>query len=214
MKSKIAVLTATMLCIVCYANAQTIEKGKNLISGALGFNSQQTKDIAANQFQEQKYKSANINFQFGKAIKENIFAGVGVGYSPFSSVGNRSNFAEAKSSGTIYSGNVFVRAYKNVGKDFYIFAQPSIGYTFGEGLQERESSRTYWKSSSVGFSVAPGLSYNVYKKLYMDVSLPNVIALTYSTSKNNGLEAKNFNFYTSLNSQILQNLGVGFSFIL
>jgi hypothetical protein len=68
----------------------------------------------------------------------------------------------------------------------------------------------------------PGISYQIFKKLHVELTLPNLIAMSYSVNKSfnsNTPESyskkENFAVNTAFtNAAILNTLGIGFRFVL
>lgn len=212
MKSKGTALTAALLCFAIFTNAQTIERGSKLISGSLSMSSTSSNNLS-NPSYYYKGNSGNIFLSAGTAVKDNLFAGVSLGFGRSKQTSENETATKATSNAGSYSANVFLRAYKNIGKDLYVFVQPVAGFSFHENKYEREPTSTYTKSSSIYASVGPGMSYRLFNAFYLDLALPNVLYLGYTKAKDANSKSNSFDFTSSLTTQTLQNLSAGFSFI-
>src|SRR5688500_14694907 len=107
---RIQLLIASSLFIVSTANAQ-ISKGSILLGGNLSFSSVKSEDGI-----KQPNLNLNLSPSIGKAIKENLIVGVGLGYSRYR---NGPKGSEIEYSNK-YGGDLFVRKYYPLGRNFYL----------------------------------------------------------------------------------------------
>lgn len=211
MKSKISVIATVALCISSYANAQTIEKGSTLIGGGLNLGG--SKYYTQNNYGSDSGKSngTNFNIALGKAVRDNSIAGASLLYGFSKSKSLKVSGTESTSNN--YGINFFYRRFFEMGNKFYFWAQPAVGFYFSDSKTLNPNQKNYSKSMNTGIYLTPGFSYNVYKKLYLDIALNNIASLTYNASESPGVKQNGFGFNSSLSAGRLGDLGMGFNFI-
>ena len=99
--------------------------------------------------------------------------------------------------------------------------EAGVNYIGGDGTSR--SSSTFFteqdiKISGVELFLMPGLSYRILKKVHMELTIPDIISiqnLTQKTTRNNQTtKQSSTHFLSSLNSNGLNALGIGFRIIL
>lgn len=215
MKTKILPALAILLLAATGTNAQ-ITQGKYLLGGSLSYAN--TQDVQYNGSPVQKFFSSNI--QIGKVFKENAVAGLIFSYS-FATNGvatNKTNW---------YSAGIFYRKYKPLTKGLYFFGEVDAVYDYSRSTQGKfqiGSDASRYTTNGATISFVPGLSYAVCKKLQMELSMPNLFNLSYDrvkdektfTNSQQILTSKANNFYANanLNASLLNNVAIGFKFLL
>jgi hypothetical protein len=211
-----------VICIGINANAQ-IKKGSILLGGQVSYYNSKS-DNSFNLQPDQKTTSGNFIISAGKAFKENSVFGIAIGYSSFSNKNNSVN--PFKQDNNYYNISVFYRKYKSLGNGFSFFAEGGISYN--NNKQKNDDSlhlNSYEQTQSgIGFYLTPGISYQVCKKLQLEILIPNIVYANYSVTKSHSTSQPNppqssktnsFSFNTSLSpSSSLGAFGVGFRFIL
>ncbi len=215
MKTKILPALIILLLAATGTNAQ-ITKGKYLLGGSLSYSNSQ--DVPYNGSPVQK--SFNSNIQIGKVAKDNTVAGLIFSYS-FANNG----IATYKSNQ--YSAGIFYRKYKPLTKGLYFFGELDAVYDYSRNTQGKfqiGSDASRYTTNGARISFVPGLSYGVCKKLQMELSMPNLLNLSYGRVKDEKtfatsqdiLTSKANNFYANanLNASLLNNFAIGFKFLL
>jgi len=204
------------MSIVMSSFAQ-IKKNDFLVGGQLSynyFNSEENNLSHTSKF-------GTINIIAGKAIRENRVAGVLLRYSSDYSK-NVGTYDTVKNRNNYYSIGGFYRAYSKIANVFYFFAELDGAYTFSSGTIEEINRSAMQKGKGGYLSITPGISYQMAKKLQLEIMLPGLISIQYLENKIEGKTAstedamtKVFTASTSLsNPNGLGFLGVGFKFIL
>ena len=214
---KISILSG-ILFFFTVANGQ-INKGAILIGGQLS-----SSDVKTNSNSSMSSSSTtSISVSLGKSFTENSLCGITLGYSPTSNSGNGNNNGISTEKSKDYSASVFYRKYKKLLTGLYLFNE--VGARFDYWRLNYSSTDTTYKISSVynnyngSLYYTPGLAYRVCKKIDLELLLPSLVSLSYSTGKTNGNElgaaniVKNnsFAFNTSLS---FSSLAFGVKFIL
>ena len=205
MKTKLLLAGICMACMFT-ANAQKdIPKGSLLLGGNLSFSSTTFKNPDNT---ESKSHGFSIVPSVGIGIRDNLFLGLTLGYNLYKN--SSSGFSSAYDSTTTrgYNAGVFVRKYKPLKNNFYIFLQGGIGASYADRSIEDIPNRTFYqKDLSVNLSVSPGISYAINSKFQIETGFNDLFGVGYSqavmaddrwyagTSKRNS-----FNAYTTLNN--------------
>ena len=210
MQQKITLLSAFLFIGFMAANAQ-FTTGKYLLGGDLYFQTENGKDV------DYKNEGANVTLKFGKVIKENTIVGLNLvyGYSSFDNQGDQIQNSNN------YGGGIFYRKYKTLSKDFHLFGETGLNYSYGEYKNNYSGSNIWNKTITNGVNInfMPGLSYSLNNKVKIELLMPNLLGIGYTHSKysmsNSPDETKNnFSFFTNIDGNLLSNFGVGFKFLL
>lgn len=206
MRTKILLSIAILFFAETTLNAQ-VHKDRVLLGGSLNYSN------TSNPTRHSFYS----NLQIGKVIKENTVIGL---------IGSYSNDIYSSSFKiTSYSAGIFYRKYKMLLTNFYFFAEAEGLYSYSNNVQESYNGGQYLRSSSRGVTISliPGISYAVWKKLQMELSIPSFAILSYShvTTINSSLPAgfspqksDHYAAGVNLNSNLLSNFAIGFKFLL
>jgi hypothetical protein len=199
-----------------------IKKGAILLGGQLGFNNSSgdyTSNTPPNTPQNQKSRGANFGIAIGSAIKDNVVVGINAGYGSYKNE-NTVGITSFTSTTNQYNFGVFYRQYKSLGRNFYFLGEAGIGYNGSKQTDKNTPvvNDVTRKSSGVQLYLSPGVAYQVSKKLQLEILVPNIVSAGYSknktTSQVNNSTQDNFYINTNLNGPPLNNLAVGFRFIL
>lgn len=205
------------IVLAATSNAQIL-KDKILVGGLLSSYSNKT-DY---QNSSQKYNNTAIGLSLGKVIKENKVIGVNISFSPYKQTNQSSSTNEIK--GNTTNIGIFYRQYKALGKGFYFFGEGEVGFT---GSNRKETitpgnSIRETKATGVYLGFTPGVSYQAYKKFFVDLTLPGLLNMRYLDSKftdktnsSSNSQSKEFLFVSNLQSpSVFGNLGIGVRFLL
>ena len=164
-----------------------------------------------------------LNLSVGKAIKENTVIGLYGGYGQGKNENIYSISASNISTSTTTSAGIFYRKYKSLGKNFYFFGELNAGY---RGYKQEYENRVIGAittsadtENGVELGLTPGISYRLFKKLQLEVLMPSFAGLRYATTKNSGsnittTKGSLFQLSSNLNSGLLNNMALGFKFVL
>src|SRR3954469_4650817 len=217
MNRKTTILLLTLFACISIAKGQ-ITKHSVLLGGQISY--QNYNYHYQGEPSERKEKNGIFNISIGKAIKENSVYGLNLQYAPSTSTNAYigSNFANVDTKQ--YGIGIFNRQYKMLAKDLYFFAESGALYNnrkdvYTDTSSIKEGTLKQWGAQ---LNLTPGISYRIYKKLHLEVTIPNIILIQYSKTTDRpeaiNTETKSFVFNTSLNGTTLSWLGVGFHFIL
>ena len=216
---KIYALTIALVCFSFLSQAQ-IRKGSIYFGGDINYTSQ--KEEVLNSTPGGANNEGKVNFTtfspaIGIAVEENVFAGIDFTYS--NSEAENSSLSNNYKNKSIGAG-VFVRRYFPVANKFYLFGQVRLGYYNRDYNQTSMFSSETTQEDSWGLQagIVPGLSYNVYKSLYLELGLNNLLQIQYENTDRtrtfggggrSSSEIKNFSVGSSLSNSPL-NIGVRF----
>lgn len=211
-------LFSTIIAIFNLTLSAQIKKGTILLGGQIYYGDTKVNYYASQP--EQKNKSAYFNISAGTALKENKVLGFSVtyGHSEFSYNYNSNAYINGKYDR--YNFDVFYRQYKILAKDFYFFGELGAGY-LGSNQTDTEvpsNNKTKYTLAGGELYLTPGIAYRIYKKLQVELLIPQIAGINYSvlkrTAQTNISKEDQFRFNTNLNSSLLSNLGLGFRFVL
>src|SRR6185369_8181055 len=165
----------TVLFLSASLNAQ-IKKQSILLGGQLSYYSDQNRTDNLHQ----EAQSGTIGVSVGKAYKDNYIIGINLNYSPL----KQTNFLSGNDTVTTkFNGfqiGAFLRQYKMLGKDFYFFGQLDGAFI---SANQKDDYRTLGDVNATqrgGFiSLTPGISYQVFKKMQLELTIPNILSVQY-----------------------------------
>lgn len=181
MKQRFLLSLVFVFTFIAATQAQ-IGKGSMWLGGSIGF-SQSKSDFGTNQ----KMESFNVSPAVGKAIKENIIAGVRLGYSKSTSKNTNSPESYYNSTTENYGGGIFIRQYVPVVSRLYIFGEATASYAASKQTRDelhsniKVNTETKGWSTSLGFT--PGVSYGVTRKLQLETGFNSLFSMSYGKSK-------------------------------
>lgn len=215
MTKKIAALIVSLAGLYSTSNAQ-FSNTSFLLGGQAAYSSVSTDNINYPSVN----KSGNFNLQFGKTVNESTVVGITLLYGGNSSQTGDTTYGSINKNRN-YGFGIFGRKYKQLAKNLYFFGEAGVNYVYGRQTitPMNPDNEVVLTSASVQVAVMPGIAYNICKNLQIELLIPNVLNLNYkeeTTKYPNPAEIKNtyFNVSSSLQSNPLENLGVGFKFLL
>ncbi len=209
-----------MFCFLSLTTVAQINKNSILLGGDFSY-SRNNSQVLNN---ESKNSYGYLGIAIGKAFKQNSVIGISASASPTL----QSNYIYGNDTfqmkNNYYSAGIFYREYKQLAKDFYLFGNADASYRISNEKRDHQSPNKDYERKRKGatIGVSPGLSYQLFKKLQVELTLPSLINISYFNSKYEddqlpGTITKENNFSISSNlfgNSILGNLGLGFRFIL
>jgi hypothetical protein len=217
MKKITTTIIAGLLFLI--SNAQ-IKNGAIVLGGELsGYSGKNTRQTQATN----NSNGFTLGAYFGKAIKQNQVLAITLGYSSSKLVDSYSNNDYNTSTTSIANVGLSYRKYNKILSVFYFYMEPNLTTSFGKNKQHSSFSTSANSSNSFGInaSFSSGLAFRVYKKLQLEINLPQIVRLDYGNSKNSStnpnsttVSATYFNFNTSLSGDLFKNVGIGFKFVL
>ena len=205
------------LFFLSLSSSAQIAKGSVSLGGSVGFgHASQDRNSSPG---DGKSNYFNFSPAIGKAIRENLIAGITLNYGKSKS----ENFEPyVNYTSRNYGAGLFIRRFYPIASHFYFFNQADLGYQYTKS--ENEFSAPYYnfsKSKGISLGIQPGLSYNVTKAFYLEMGFNNLLQISYvvaeermRTSPNPEIYRKTKSF--SLNSSLINstNLNIGVRFII
>lgn len=199
-----------------------IQAGTILIGGQISYNS--TGTTFSFDPKGQKNNSGTYNVSVGKVLKTNAVFGITLGYAP-SSFSNFFNGADYVSGNLkMYNMGIFYRQYKMLAKGFYFFTEAGLAYnTFKQTTADTSGANSeVIIQHGVQLTLMPGIAYKITKRLFIEIVMPDFVTVQYfvttddlrTTQQFESAKQHQFTLNTSLNSNGLNFLGVGFHFVL
>lgn len=218
MTRKTTIVLLTLFACISIAKGQ-ITKNSVLLGGQISY--QNISYHYQGTPSDSKNKTASFNVSIGQVFNENSVFGFNLQYAPSTSTNTYvgSNYSNVDTK--LYSIGIFTRQYKALAKDLYLFAESGAAYNNRKEVYTEINSNEKigtLKQWGAQLNLTPGISYRIYKKLHLEVTIPNIVLIQYYKTTNRpeaiNTETKSFIFNTSLNGTALSWLGVGFHFIL
>lgn len=217
MKLRILLLLVVVCSSITISIGQ-ISPGKILLGGSIGYNSNKSTQLPPPNLSSD-YSSLSSNIQLGKFIRENTAAGFFLSYSYYKNSGQNNQSIKNSYS----SAGIFYRKYQTLARNFYFFGEGDLSYTYSKNKQvgyQAPDVITNTVSNGGVLSLTPGISYTVWKKLQMELLMPNIFSISYFHTKTNynytsaSSEGNTFSADVNLNSGLLSNFAIGFKFFL
>ncbi len=221
MRTKTLLLVTTFFFTVIISDAQ-INAGRYLLGGSFST----VTATYPQPYTTSKYKSINTDIQFGKVVKENSVVGVILSYGY-----NNSYYSHTRDSSIFknkqYGAGIFYRKYKKLATNLYLFGETDALYAHSESRQNYyvpgySDYKTFSDGAVVSF--VPGISYAIRKRIQVELSMPNIISLSYThihTKFYNDFnpvipdqKGNDFSLNTNINANNLFSFGIGFKFVL
>ena len=197
-----------------------IKKGSILLGGGVFYFDSKIAN-STNQ-RDQKNSSATFNISVGKAFKGNSLYGLNLSYSPstYDYAYNGSTYVNRKLK--FYSIGGYYRLYKSLAKDFYFFSELGAAYNFSHQIDTDTLGIKQGTENQTGgqLNFTPGISYKIFKRINLEITIPNIVYVQYSVSKTETTtpsqhsKENRFSVNSNLNSTPLNYLGIGFRIIL
>ena len=168
MKAKTLLFFAIFLFVALLSNAQ-VKQGRALLGGSISYYN------ASNPMLNSFYSDV----QFGKVINNNSVVGIIGSYST-----NNYNYTVTSPNKTTgFSVGFFYRKYKYLANNLYFFGELDGSYAYSKNIQRyynNVSQNLDSKSNGVTVSFIPGISYTIWKRMQLELSMPNIANLGYS----------------------------------
>ena len=161
-----------------------INKGEIILGGNVGY-SEQTGSSSIPVITT-KIESWNVNPSFGKAIRDNLVLGLDINYGHSSYNNGDPSYSNGADS---YKAGLFLRRYKPLGNNFYLFMQSmfSVSYTHGTASYLNGGNAVYSHDDNKTFGLAlqiyPGISYAINRKWQLETGLPNFLSMAYNHTR-------------------------------
>ena len=218
MKSKL-LFSVILMCFFISVHAQKdLPKGSVLLGGNIAFSNATYKDVNSTN----KTSGFSISPSAGVAVRDNLFVGIGLSYGHIKNSPSFNGSVVDSSRYNSYGINLFVRKYKPLKNNFYLFLETGVGVSLAKRtLMNNLPGRDYYqKDLNVGLGITPGVSYGINSKLQIETGFNSLFGIGYSESKyrDNGSfpgerKSTSFNAFTSLNNFSSQ-LYIGFRLLL
>ncbi len=208
-KSMSRILLSILVILSSLSASAQFNKGNLLIGGTLSYSS--FKLNSASVSSEQEFDSGVFDFSIGKAVKENELFGININYSPNLNTANY-GYGNVTIRTSNYGIGVFYRLYKNIGKEFFIFGEAGAAYVGSTTSTKDSSGNKISTGTSYGGNIylTPGIAYKISKKFFLELSIPQLFLVSYSSTGSSHQIYANAN----LNSNPLNSLGIGFRLVL
>jgi hypothetical protein len=173
MRKSLLIVFLLVFLVSAKTTAQ-LSKGSIWLGGSLNFSSTSNQESATTP--EAKSSSITISPYVGIALSETSVAGMTLNFREV----KQSDFAPFNRHEEYYGAGLFYRNYKNLGKNFYLFANGDLSYTHGRKVQWYRLDRSdvlKARIHTVKLAVYPGIAYAVSRRLHVELMIPDFIAV-------------------------------------
>jgi hypothetical protein len=224
-------LTLVLIFSISFIVSAQFKKNDILLGGQLSYSYYSTNQTVTNSpgypQNDQKQNNGNITISAGKALNETTVLGVTLSYLPVSSKSYYSNGVgplNYRDNG--FSAGIFYRKYKTLGKEFYLFGQIAAFYNWSNQTGKDSAGVTILTGSGwgAGINLYPGIAYRISKHFFLELTIPDLFLAQYNKLKSVSQEnivssfgtsqSDQFTISSSLSSNPLMGLGIGFRLIL
>jgi hypothetical protein len=210
-------LLAASLLLFSTGRAQ-IKKGDWLLGGNLWFLKVDNDPVVASR------SDATVRFispSFGKAIGDNLVAGINLSFGYQKQVQQSANSPLYRDQYWNYYLAFFIRRYKDLGHNFSLFLEGDLGGAWGPEKGSFEGSNELYvdhSSYNISASLDGGLAYHLTHRWLLETGFQGLVYASYGQSWENGSiqsfrKASGFRMWTNLN-RALSNFSIGCRYVL
>lgn len=143
-------------------------KGSQFVNLNVSLQTSNVDSQGSTQTQETKNFGFSINPSYSYAVSDNLFLGLGVGYTYNDREGKINGVVENESNTNSYSIFPFVRYYKGIGKKLALFVQGETRYSYSKSELNQARPR---KNDSFFVGIRPGLVFMLNKNFGLETSI-------------------------------------------
>lgn len=185
-----------------------ITKGSLLLGGNINFNSQKSAQPQGSGYSPQS-SQVIINPTIGKALKDNLVAGISMTWAQGQSSEDDGSGGISKIKTDVYGLGIFLREYTPLSSRFLFFVQEELGGSMTIGKQQDTTSYNQYE---VSLSLDPGIAYMASRKVQLEITFQNLFSVSYLHDKSGPFTSSSFS--TGVATPNLQNVSLGFKFLL
>lgn len=213
------VFTLSMIVLLALNASAQFTKGNKVLG--LGLNFQTSKQESDGQNPViQKNQDFYLSTELGFATRENRLSGffVGAGYSNNKYELPNTPAANVSDEQFNVGGGYFTRAYRSLGKNFFIFGEGRAGLNYSQ-QKNFTSGNARTSQYAVNVGVYPGIAYKWNQRFLFEIRFADFVNVGYSyreqKSDTNPTSTRNsFGVGTSLGLGYLSNIGIGARWIM
>lgn len=219
MKQKF-LLSTLFVCMFIVSTQAQIGKGSAWLGGNIGFSQSKSDNVTS---PDRKTQVIQFNPSVGTAIKENLIAGISLGYSENTDKETNSNGSYTKTTAKYYGGGIFIRRYIPVVTRLYLIGDATAYYNSGKETRNEVyntvNNKVTTKSWNTGLSFTPGISYGLTKKVQLETGFNSLFSVGYGKSKRNlagsgSSKETSESFSAGINLENKSTFYIGFRFLI
>ncbi len=153
----------------------TFKKGTSLINGGLFFNSTKIETTSTLEQEDTRF-GIGINSSYGYAISDNLFLGLGLGYTRNKRENDVPGSPVQETISNTFRVFPYARYYKGIGKNLALFVQGEAQFSTSKTENNGED---FIETDSFFIGVRPGITFTISKCLALETSIG---ALGYTSS--------------------------------
>lgn len=209
---------STILLLTINANAQ-FKKGNKLLGFGFNAGTNTVEQQSMNVTQVNKEKMFNLSVELGFAVKANLVTGfyLNGGTGTLETEYRTPNSIIYKSKLQNLGGGFFIRNYKNIKGDFFVFGEARAGISYSE-TKNTVSDFIEYKRNTISAGLYPGIAYKWNSRFLLELRFADLVSLNYNQQNGfsgpTAVNQKSFNIGSSLGLGYLSNIGIGVRWII
>lgn len=213
------IVTFSIIVLLAFNASAQFNKGNKVLGLGLNFNSSTIQRQDNNLTQNTKEQLSNLSLELGFATRQNLVMGFYLNGGFGTSENEYGNPVSTVFKSKLYNvgGGLFVRNYKKIGGDFFVFGDIRAGINSAE-TKNVISEFVEYKRSAVSAGIYPGLAYKWNNKFLLELRFADLLSINYVQQRSymgiTAIESKNFNVGSSLGLGYLSNIGIGARWII
>lgn len=213
------VITLSMIVFFALNASAQFSKGNKVLGLGLNFQTSKQETDGPTPFNRNE-QTVHFSTELGFATKENRLSGffVGAGLSNNKYEVPSQPASNTSSESFNVSGGYFTRAYKMLGKNFFVFGEGRAALNYSQ-YKNSTLNNPEFKQYGVNVGVYPGLAYKWNQRFLFEIRFADFVNVGYSHTQleniNNQTSTQNsFGIGTSLGLGYLNNIGIGARWII
>lgn len=213
------IVTLSIVVLLALNVSAQFTKGNKVLGLGLNFSSSTTKRQDNNLTQITKEQLSNLSLELGFATRQNLIMGFYLNGGLGSSENEYGNPTSTVFKSKLYNagGGVFVRSYKKIGGDFFIFGDIRAGINSAE-TKNVISEFVEYRRLGLSAGIYPGLAYKWKNNFLLELRFADLLSINYAEQRSymgiTAIESKNFNVGSSLGLGYLSNISIGARWII
>jgi hypothetical protein len=212
-------ITLSVISLIVFNASAQFQKGNKVLGFGFNASSGTVQQQSPNLTQINKENLFNLSIELGFATRSNLVTGF------YLNGGTGTLETEYRTpASTVYKsklqnlgGGLFIRSYKEIKGNFFVFGEARAGISYSE-TKNTVSNFIMYKRNNISAGVYPGLAYKWNSRFLLDLRFPDLLSLNYNQQKsftnNAEVDQENFNISTSLGLGYLNNIGIGARWII
>lgn len=208
--------TLTFILFIASSAMAQFKKGDKVLGAGLNFQTSKSENNSYTIPSTNTQTGFSLSAELGFAKKENRLSGffASAGYGKTKNEYPSLPTANSKSDNFNVAAGYFSRAYKSLGKNFYVFGEGRAGFNYSQADNSKSISGPEIRDYGVNLGLYPGLSYKWNDRFLLELRFADFVSVGYSKREAKSVNdtkdiQRNFSLGSSLGLGYLSNIGIG-----